>query len=146
MPWHDQRDKLEVVLFYADTSDVDLCMDYWFYNTKSQKLEFANGSVSPVSIGFLLNGSVNMERVVLHGMDPSRIRRWSFAFSGMPALKKIVVDSSWELPQTMETKSNTFYGDTSLVGGNGTAFSSSKTSADYAVIDKDGQEGYLTAG
>ena len=39
-----------------------------------------------------------------------------------------------------------FYGDALLVGGNGTKFSSTKTGANMAVIDRAGQAGYLTAG
>ena len=41
---------------------------------------------------------------------------------------------------------NTFYGCSSLVGGNGTAYSSAKVSYKYFVIDSDDAEGYLTAG
>lgn len=66
----------------------------------------------------------------------------------MDALTTIKVDSTWELPSGLSSvnKASCFYGDKSLVGGNGTAYDSSKTSADMAVIDTANTPGYLTAG
>lgn len=132
----------------SDTADVsELSMGYWFYNSKSSAIAFDGWlNVHPVSIEYLLNGSVNLQTLDLRGLDPSTILRWNYAFSGMSSLTTILASSSWTLPTAFTTKSNTFYADSKLVGGNGTIFSSSKTSADYAVIDKDGQVGYLTAG
>lgn len=42
------------------------------------------------------------------------------------------------------TGTNTFYNCTSLIGGNGTAFNSSKTDASMCHVDREGQEGYFT--
>jgi hypothetical protein len=64
----------------------------------------------------------------------------------MSALTTILVSDSWTLPSSLASSANVFYGDTLLVGGNGTKFSSSKTGANMAVIDRAGQAGYLTAG
>lgn len=62
----------------------------------------------------------------------------------MSALTTIYADARWELLSSMSNKSSTFYGDKNVMGGNGTAWSSSKTSEDMAMIDKERQEGYLT--
>lgn len=148
MPWHGLRDTITSVTFASDLASVKgLSMDYWFYNTKSPAIAFDGWSnVHPVSIEFLFNGSVNLETLDLCGLDPSTILRWNYAFSGMSSLRKILATPSWALPKALTTKSNTFYADSKLVGGNGTAYSVSNTSADYAVIDGAGHAGYLTAG
>lgn len=66
----------------------------------------------------------------------------------MSSLATIKVDPTWELPSGISSsnKVQCFYGDKQLVGGNGTAFDSSKASADMAVIDTADTPGYLTAG
>lgn len=147
MPWHGLRDTITSVTFASDLASVKgLSMDYWFYNTKSPAIAFDGWSnVHPVSIEFLFNGSVNLETLDLCGLDPSTILRWNCAFSGMSSLRKILASPSWALPKALATKSNTFYAGSKLVGGNGTAYSVSNTSADNAVIDGAGHAGYLTA-
>jgi hypothetical protein len=148
MPWHGLRDTITSVTYASDMADVSgLCMDYWFYNVKSAGIAWSGWSnVHPVSWEFFLNGSLYLTTLDLRGLDASTILRWSYALSGMSALTTIYVDSDWTLPGSFTSKSSTFYSDKNLVGGNGTAFDSSKTSAEYAVIDTDDTPGYLTAG
>jgi hypothetical protein len=148
MPWHDFRDKVAYVFFGSGLSTVDnLCIDYWFYNTKSNAMSFSGwGNLHPVSAEFLFNGSVNLKTLDLRGLSPSTCTRWANAFAGMSALTTILVSDSWALPSPLASSANVFYGDTLLVGGNGTKFSSTKTGANMAVIDRAGQAGYLTAG
>jgi len=148
MPWHEFRDKLMYVVFGGGLSSVEgLCTDYWFYNTKSSHLYFSGWqNLRPVSMEFMFNGSVNLESLDLRGLNPSTIKRWNNAFAGMSSLKTILVSDGWTPPSSPMTSSNVFYGDTLLVGGNGTKFSSSKTGLDMAVVDREGQAGYLTAG
>lgn len=148
MPWHEFRDKLMYVVFGGGLSSVEgLCTDYWFYNTKSSHLYFSGWqNLRPVSMEFMFNGSVNLESLDLRGLNPSTIKRWNNAFAGMSSLKTILVSDGWTPPSSPMTSSNVFYGDTLLVGGNGTKFSSNKTGLDMAVVDREGQAGYLTAG
>lgn len=103
-------------------------------------------NVRPVSWEFFLNGSLNLVTLDLRGLDASGFVWWSYAFGGMSALTTIYVDAGWALPTTFASRSNAFYGDKLLVGGNGTVYDGSKTSVDMAVIDRPGQAGYLTAG
>lgn len=56
------------------------------------------------------------------------------------------MDAGWALPASFASKSNAFYGDKLLVGGNGTAYDGSRTDTDMAVIDSSDMPGYLTAG
>jgi hypothetical protein len=148
MPWHDYRNMLAYVVFGSGLSSVEgLCTDYWFYNTKSSHLSFSGWpNLHPVSMEFMFNGSVNLQSLDLRGLDPSTIRRWTYAFAGMSSLTTILVSEGWALPSSLASSANVFYGDNLLVGGNGTKFSSSKTGANMAVIDRAGQTGYLTAG
>ena len=54
-------------------------------------------------------------------------------------------DSTWALPTSGITGSQCFYSCRALVGGNGTAWSSSNVGYTYMRIDRAGQTGYLTA-
>ena len=148
MPWHDFRDKVAYVFFGSGLSTVDnLCIDYWFYNTKASAIIFSGWrNLHPVSAEFLFNGSVNLKTLDLRGLSPSSCKRWTYAFAGMSSLTTILVSEDWALPPSLASSANAFYSDTLLVGGNGTKFSSSKTGANMAVIDRAGQAGYLTAG
>ena len=147
LPWHDQRSKIASVTFADDMAGLTgVCLDYWLYNLSASTLAFSGwANVHATSLSFFLNGSLNLATLDLTDLDPSGILYWNYALSGMSALTTIYVDSDWELPSSISNKTATFYGDKALVGGNGTAFDSSKTSADMAVVDKEGQEGYLTA-
>lgn len=147
LPWHAKKERITAVTFAEDFASITgVCLDYWLYNLPATAVAFSGWeSVHAVSLSFFLNGSVNLVTLDLTGLDPSGILRWDYAFSGMSALTTIYVDAGWELPAKMTSKTATFYSDKSLVGGNGTVWSSSKVSADMAVIDREGQAGYLTA-
>ena len=148
MPWHEQRDKITSVVFESYLFSCEsLCADYWFYNTKSESISFSGWQyIQLASAEFMFNGSVNLETLDLRGLTASGCLRWANAFAGMSSLKTILVSDGWTLPSSPMTSSNVFYGDALLVGGNGTTFSSSKTGLDMAVVDREGQAGYLTAG
>lgn len=148
MPWHDFRDKVMYVFFGEGLSTVDdLCIDYWFYNTKSSAVSFSGWrNLHPVSAEFLFNSSANLKTLDLRGLSPSSYKRWAYAFAGMSALTTILVSESWALPSYLTSSANVFYGDNLLVGGNGTKFSSTKTGANMTVTDTAETPGYLTAG
>lgn len=78
---------------------------------------------------------------------PSRAARCPdlfYAFAGCSNLTTIYADSTWALPSTA-SGSGTFYNCRDLVGGNGTAYSTSAYGYARMVIDRAGQAGYLTA-
>ena len=81
----------------------------------------------------------------LRGFDPSTLADLFYTFSGCSSLVTIYADSTWALPTSGVMGSQCFYNCRSLVGGNGTAWSSSNTGYTYMRIDKTGQAGYLTA-
>ncbi len=99
------------------------------------------------SIRQAFNGCTALALLDLRGLDPSTIKDYFYAFAGCTALVSILVDSTWALASGasgMSTFMSTFYNCTSIVGGNGTAYSSSATSYSRMVVDRAGQAGYLT--
>ena len=70
----------------------------------------------------------------------------SYMFDGCTTLQKIFTKSSadWNKSSKLSSSSNMFRNCTSLVGGNGTRYSSSNVNKAYARIDKDGQVGYFS--
>lgn len=124
MPWGDIRGSMRSFTFYENMgSFTDLYMSYWF-------------SVCTAS-GFFVSG-----------WEHAHPKSIYFLFQGCSGVTTIKVDSTWVLPSGLSSfnKASCFYGSTKLVGGNGTAFDSSKASADMAVIDTADTPGYLTAG
>lgn len=162
LPWASVRSSITEVSFLDLSDDEDheeeyggtgsfgdaaLYLDYWFSHFPAGVLFSGLRYISPASL-YMAFASGAWTTLDLSGLDPSSVTDWRYAFGSMASLTTIKVDSTWTLPSGLSStyKANCFYGDTSLVGGNGTAFSSSNTSADYAVIDSDDTPGYLTAG
>lgn len=150
MPWSDVRESMRSFTFHENMDTFrGLSMAYWFSECKRAGF-FVSGLryAHPTSLYFCFSGCSGVETLDLRGLDPSTVAKWGYAFANIPSLTTIRVDSTWELPGGLSSgaKASCFYGSKSLVGGNGTAYDSSKVSADMAVIDKDGQAGYLTAG
>ena len=79
------------------------------------------------------------------GFDPSSLTSLYLAFGSCSNLVTIYADSTWALPSSGLSGSQTFYNCNSSVGGNGTAYSSSKTGYTYMRIDATGTPGCLTA-
>lgn len=150
MPWADIRSSICSFTFYENMdSFTGLSMAYWFSECKHEGF-FVSGweHAHPTSIYLLFQNCSGVTTLDLRGFDPSTITKWGYAFANMSSLTTIKVDSTWELPSGLSSsaKNQCFYGSKNLVGGNGTAFDSSKVSADMAVIDTTDTPGYLTAG
>lgn len=96
------------------------------------------------SMRYAMNGCTGVTSLDLRGMDPSSLTDLFYAFAGCSALTTIYADSTWALPGTA-SGSGTFYNCRSIVGGNGTAYSTSAYGYARMVIDRAGQTGYLTA-
>ena len=64
-------------------------------------------------------------------------------FDGCENLKTIYVSNKFNTSNVIKS-SHMFFGCTSLIGGNGTTYNSSKTDKEYARIDKPGELGYFT--
>jgi len=84
-----------------------------------------------------------LEEINISNIIISNVNNISSCFAGDIMLKKIYVSNS-NIMNTISNGSNMFYNCTSLVGGNGTTFNSTKIDQSMAVIDAPGTPGYLT--
>ena len=89
--------------------------------------------------------SIAAQVLNFRGFDPSTLTDLFYTFSGCSSLTTIYADASWALPSSGVSGSQCFYScSTSLVGGNGTVWASSKTAYTYMRIDTASTLGYLT--
>ncbi len=146
-PWDStQRPKLARAEF-ADDMAVYSCMnmDYLFYSCTNLASVEGLGNLRGVrSMRHAFNSS-GVTALDFCGFDPSQLTDLFYTFGGCRSLATIYADASWQLPAKGVSGMQCFYGCSALVGGNGTAWSSSNTGYAYMRIDKDGAPGYLTA-
>ena len=79
----------------------------------------------------------------LSGFDTSSVTDMSGMFGSCSNLTTIYVSDNWNTESVTQSNSM-FSGCSKLKGGNGTVYDSNNITYSYAVIDKDGQTGYLT--
>ena len=148
LPWYDVRDKFTKVRISWDMTyvKVPVNMRYWFYAYGNVTEVAGRGFMRHVhDMSFCFSSCGSLTSLDLRGFDPSELTDLGYAFASCAKLTTITVDSTWALPSGAKGF-QTFYNDKALVGGNGTAFSSSKAGVSMCVVDRAGQAGYLTAG
>ena len=79
----------------------------------------------------------------LSTMDFSNVYSMNYMFENNLLLSTIYVSNDWNVDNVTNSY-NMFNNCSSLVGGNGTTYDSSKIDASMAVIDNNNHEGYLT--
>lgn len=146
MPWYDGRASLTSCVFKADPASMTMSsLDYWFYGETALISVTGWANVRGLaSARYLFNACSGIVTLDLRGLDPSALKDYFYMFAGCSALTTIYVDSTWALASGASGM-GTFYNCRNIVGGNGTAYSSSAYGYARAVIDKAGQVGYLTA-
>lgn len=147
LPWGGNLKAITNVTVAADMAAITyLNMCYWFY-TRTNVTSFAGlGYLTGVrSMNFAFASCQTLPSLDLRGFDPSNLTNLSYTFSSLNARTTILVDPTWALPSSGISGSQCFYNSKLLVGGNGTAWSSSNVSYKYCVIDAAGSPGYLTA-
>lgn len=87
----------------------------------------------------LFRGLTYLETVKISGIN--NLKKADYMFANCTSLTTIYTTELWNEDLI---GSNMFLNCTSLVGGNGTAYNSSKTDASMAHVDREGQEGYFT--
>lgn len=147
-PWYSARGKIARVTIAKDMAHfTKVHTNYWFYGMDAiTSIEGMRNLRGVGEMRHTFNSCKGLASLDLRGFDPSGLTSLFYTFSGCSALEMIAVDADWKLPESGLSGSGTFNGCTSLVGGNGTAFSSGATSYAYMKIDRDGEPGYLTAG
>ncbi len=144
MPWYDRRAQLRTCEFLADVGVPIASIDYWFYGDTILSGVTDWGNVHGLaSMRNAFNSCSGLVALDLSGLDPSALRDYFYAYAGCGNLVTILVDATWALASGASGM-NTFYNCRSIVGGNGTAYSSSAYGYAMMVIDRAGQAGYLT--
>lgn len=140
------RQYLTSATFAADMSTFSyLNLIYLFYSCTNLASINGLGNLSGVRQMRYTFSSCAVTTLDFRGFDPSTLTDLFYCFSGCSSLTTIYADSTWTLPSSGISGSQCFYNCRSLVGGNGTAWSSSNTGYTYMRIDRTGQAGYLTA-
>ena len=143
-PTHRQH--LTSVTFAADMATFPyLNLIYLFYSCTNLASVSGLGNLSGVRSMRYTFSSCSFATIDFRGFDPSTLTDLFYTFSGCSSLTTIYADSTWALPSSGISGTQCFYGCRALVGGNGTAWSSSNVSYTYMRIDRTGQAGYLTA-
>ncbi len=124
-----------------DTSSVT-DMSSMFNSLSLESLDVSNFDTSSVTVmDYMFNNCANLKELDLSSFSANKSSIRSM-FQNCSALKTIYVSDRWKKSGTND--SDTFKGCTSLVGGNGTKFSTSRITGQYAVIDRTGTPGYMT--
>lgn len=142
------RANLRRVEFAADMAGLAvLNLDYLLYSCTAVEAVSGLGNLGGVrSMRYAFASCGSLSELDFRGFDPSALTDLFYCFSGCSALARILADATWALPASGVSGSQCFYGCSSLVGGAGTAYASSRTAYTYFRIDAEGAPGYLTAG
>ena len=116
-----------------------------FKHCSAKELVFESFNTSNVTsmIGMIC-GMTDITVIDLSGWDTSNVKSTTLMFYGCSALKTIWASSENPNFSNVTSGGNMFGNCKSLVGGNGTAFSTSNVKVDYAHIDVAGNPGYFT--
>lgn len=147
MPWNAQRTKVASARIADDMAQAPCpSIAYWFYGLSAvTSFEGLANLKGLESMRYAFTGCSALEELDLRGLDPAALQDLFYTFGSCGSLRTITVDAGWELPAGA-SGTNAFYSCKALVGGAGSAFDSSRTSAVYMRIDGgEGAEGYLTA-
>ena len=147
IPGYAYRTQMTGVTFAADMSQFAyINMNYWFYGLNAITSFAGIANLANVhEMQYAFNSCTGLTSLDFRGFDPSSLTNLYLAFGGCSNLTTIYADATWALPSSGVSGSQTFYNCTSIVGGNGTAYASSRTGYTYFRIDRSGQAGYLTS-
>ena len=139
------RQYLTSATFAADMSSFSyLNLIYLFYSCTNLVTITGLGNLSGVRQMRYTFSSCAVTTLDFRGFDPSTLTDLFYCFSGCSSLTTIYADSAWALPSSGISGQQCFYNCQSLVGGNGTVWSSANTGYTYMRIDRAGTPGYLT--
>jgi len=147
-PWDvNNRRYLTSVTFAADMATYSyLNLNYLLYSATNVVSVVGLGNLSGVRSMRFTFASIAATELDFRGFDPSTLTDLYYTFSSCSSLTTIYADNTWALPSSGISGSQCFYScSTSLVGGNGTVWSSANTGYTYFRIDEANHAGYLTA-
>ena len=147
LPGNANKNLMTSVEFASDMSTFTYVnMDYWLYSLTNVTSVSGIGNLANVrEMQYVFASCSGLTSLDFRGFDPSSLTSLYMTFGGCSSLVTIYADSTWALPSSGLSGSQTFYNCSSLVGGNGTTYASSRTGYTYMRINAAGQAGYLTA-
>ena len=135
--WFQNMENLQSItgMSYLNTSEVTY-MAYMFYNCSGLTgIDLSHFNTSRVTTMRTMFGSCQaLESLDLSHFNTSQVTNMEYMFSNCTNLRTIFADSGWSTA-AVTYSSNMFSGCTSLVGGQGTTYSSSHVDKAYAHID-----------
>ena len=137
--------RLDVSKF--NTSNVTNMMGMFVDCAYLSSLDVSNFNTAKVTnMGSMFSGCVRLTSLDLTNFNTAKVTNMGSMFSHSNALTTIYVGSHWTTSNVTQS-SDMFWGCTSLVGEQGTAYNSSFTTAAYAHIDGGtSNPGYLSTG
>ena len=147
-PWADLNKQVASVTIAADMATLpQVNTNYWFYACSGLASVAGMGNLRGVSLmQFTFNACSGLAELDMRGLDPSGLTNVNYLFGGCSALRTVLVDADWALPESGLSGMATFYNCKAIVGGNGTAYNSGKTGYAMMRVDTAAVAGYLTAG
>ena len=146
IPGYADRAQMSGVTFAADMALFSYVnMNYWFYGLGAVTSFAGIANLANVrEMQYAFASCTGVTSLDFRGFDPSSLTNLYMAFGSCSNLATIYADSTWALPASGVSGSQTFYNCNNLVGGNGTTYASNRNNYQYFRIDREGQVGYLT--
>ena len=143
----EYRTQFRTVVFRSSMSAfAEVNTNYWFYGLVVITSFVGISNLANVhEMQYMFSSCQSVTDLDFRGFDPSHLTNFFYCFAGCNALATIYADATWALPSSGLSGAQCFYNCPNLVGGNGTAWASSKTGYTYFRIDKSRSPGYLTA-
>ena len=115
----------------------------FYQDTSLQTLDLSNFNTANVTTMLgMFNGCTALQTLDLSNFNTANVADMSYMFQSCIVLMTIYGGDWVKKPELVQT--NMFRFCTSLVGGNGTTYSSAHINAEYARIDRPGTPGYFT--
>ena len=152
-PWGPYSSRVKSIKILQMTMPAGMVWNtnYWFYGCSNVTAVTGLGNLQRVgSMRYTFYNCKMMQKLDLRGLASAYLTSLFYTFNTCSMLETILVDPNWVLPSGISWASvpgsQTFGNCSKLVGGAGTAWSSSKVTGAMAVIDTATVRGYLTAG
>jgi surface protein len=100
-------------------------------------------TASMQKMGEMFNGCSSLRTLDLSAFDTSKLFQTDRTFYNCSGLTTIYVGDGWDM-SNVTTHPDMFTGCSSIVGGNGTVYSTANTGVAYACVDTVEHPGYLT--
>ena len=147
VPWHGSMKDISALVMDSSFTGAGIKdVSYWFYAATNlasvSGMRYLGGLTG---LRYTFTSCTALAELDLRGFALGGNADLYFTFGACNSLERILADADWVLP-ALSSGYQTFYNCTSLVGGNGTAYSSSRSAGSYLVVDQEGSPGYLTAG